>query len=101
MYHRNSMLSVSNANPYLFASIGDLITASFPLINIFPDAIDLNPNIASTSSVRWEPTNPPIPKISPFLSSKETFLNDFGNGDVKFSTFRILLLAYYSLLEIC
>ena len=42
-----------------------------------PEAIPLNPKIASTSSVLCAPTNPPSPKISPLCKSNVTYLKEY------------------------
>ncbi len=51
------------------------MAARMPSIRISPDVGRLNPKIVSATSVRFDPTSPAIPKISPARTSKDTSEN--------------------------
>ena len=69
--------------PSRLASMGDRMACSRPLTRIVPDAIARRPKMASTSSVRWAPTRPPMPRTSPRCSRNETSRNEPGIGEVR------------------
>ena len=63
-----------------------MLTSS-PLIHTLPEVWARRPKMPSISSVRWAPTRPATPRISPFFSSKLQWRNERGWMEVKSSTF--------------
>ena len=66
--------SVNKAKPFFIALRESLFSTFLPLSINSPSLCLAIPNIVSNNSVLFEPTNPAIPRISPFLNSKDTSL---------------------------
>ena len=81
--------SVSRATLFRMASRGCLMVTSSPLIHTLPEVWARRPKMPSISSVRWAPTRPATPRISPFFSSKLQWRKERGWMEVKSSTFII------------
>ena len=64
--------SVRRANPFLMAFMELSLWTRIPFRNTRPSSLALTPKMVSSSSDRPEPTSPASPKISPFLTEKET-----------------------------
>ncbi|MPN08366.1 hypothetical protein SDC9_155648 [bioreactor metagenome] len=74
--------SVIMAIPWLIASLGRAMRICFPRYSTLPSVMARKPKIPSISSVRWAPTRPLTPRISPLRSSKLTCRKDFGLMEV-------------------
>ena len=80
------------AIPLLIASFGHLISTSLPSISIVPEVFLYSPKITFAVSDLPAPIRPAIPRISPALTSKLTFLRtpskqisfNFNNGFIFF-----------------
>ena len=75
--------SVSMAMPLLMASRGWLIFSSLPLYVMVPALWQRRPNRPSISSVRWAPTRPATPRISPLRTVKLAWRKLLGLMEVK------------------
>ena len=78
--------SVSRATLLEMASRGCLMWTSCPLIQTLPAVWARRPKMPSISSVRWAPTRPATPRISPLYSSKLQWRKERGWMEVKSST---------------
>ena len=70
--------SVSRATLFRMASRGCRMLTSSPLIHTLPEVWARRPKMPSISSVRWAPTRPATPRISPFFSSKLQWRKERG-----------------------
>ncbi len=69
--------SGTSASPASIACRGLLKRTFLPFQAIVPDTIGSTPNSARATSVRPEPSTPPMPKTSPLRTEKETSVTRF------------------------
>jgi hypothetical protein len=58
--------------PLRMAVVGESMATGPPSMRIVPEVGRRSPKIVSATSVRFEPTSPAMPTISPFRTSNDT-----------------------------